>query len=452
MTSTRRPRWSFALTVLAFGSAAAACRPTRPEGARAGPEPGTAAAPADGGAGLTKGPVDGNRVDFFAEARLAARPAPELAQWREYLAASERLGAADRATIEGELRALHRAAMTRAPFQKAFRVDAQMTDDWFRGADGIRMTDNLLSFETPSGGWSKHVDYGVGPRAPGQSYYSETDSWQYIATIDNDSTTEQLRFLARAWRARGEPRCRDAFLRGLEYLFEAQFPNGCWPQVYPLQGGYHDAATYNDNAIVNVLGVLADVAAGRFDFIPAGTRERAAASAERGTSCVLKSQFSAGGALAIWAQQVDPLTLEPVPARSYELAALTGRESVGVVAYLMSLPSPDERVVRAVDAAIAWFKAHEIYGYEYDHYDLTEAKGAGPLWARLYEIGTDRPIFSNRDGVKRYDWNELTDRRRGYVWFTKEPAEVLASYEAWSRAHRPASAAGRGSNAGLRLP
>jgi len=34
------------------------------------------------------------------------------------------------------------------------------------------------------------------------------------------------------------------------YLLAAQFPNGGWPQVWPLEGGYHDAITYNDNAVI----------------------------------------------------------------------------------------------------------------------------------------------------------------------------------------------------------
>ena len=72
-----------------------------------------------------------------------------------------------------------------------------------------------------------------------------------IATLDNNSTTSELRFLALAGDVAPDPRYRAAFLRGLEYLHAAQFPNGCWPQVYPLQGGYHDAATFNDDASVN---------------------------------------------------------------------------------------------------------------------------------------------------------------------------------------------------------
>jgi PelA/Pel-15E family pectate lyase len=35
----------------------------------------------------------------------------------------------------------------------------------------------------------------------------------------------------------------------VRYLLAAQFPNGGWPQVWPLEGGYHDAVTFNDNAV-----------------------------------------------------------------------------------------------------------------------------------------------------------------------------------------------------------
>ena len=49
---------------------------------------------------------------------------------------------------------------------------------------------------------------------------------------------------------------REAIVRGVDYLLESQLPNGCFPQVYPLQGSYHDAVTFNDDATVNALRVL----------------------------------------------------------------------------------------------------------------------------------------------------------------------------------------------------
>ncbi|HYT69764.1 MAG TPA: pectate lyase, partial [Gemmatimonadales bacterium] len=66
---------------------------------------------------------------------------------------------------------------------------------------------------------------------------------------------------------------------------------------------------------------------------------------------------------------------------------------------------------------------------------LAAREGAGPLWARFYEIGTNRPIFSDRDGVIRYDLREIgEERRRGYLWYSDE-ASTLRRYDAWARRH-----------------
>ena len=57
-----------------------------------------------------------------------------------------------------------------------------------------------------------------------------------------------------------------SFLHGVRYLLAAQFPNGGWPQVWPLEGGYHDAITYNDNAMVQVMQLMLRIAEGRDDY------------------------------------------------------------------------------------------------------------------------------------------------------------------------------------------
>jgi PelA/Pel-15E family pectate lyase len=101
-------------------------------------------------------------------------------------------------------------------------------------------------------------------------------------------------------------------------------------------------------------------------------------------------------------------------------------------------------VVEAVHGAADWFGKHAIKGYDYDaKHGLRADANGGPIWARLTELDTARPIFSNRDGVKRYDWNELTDRRYGYTWYSHEPAAVLATYATWSKQHPRAVAHAR---------
>lgn len=357
--------------------------------------------------------------------------------WTRYTTVSAQHAAADRALVDSELKATGQVAPTRAAYTDAdFKIDGSMTDAWFAGGAAAAMADAILSYQTPTGGWSKHIDYAAGLRKPGQSFYGETDSWDYIATIDNGATTTEITFLARENQVKPAARDRDAIARGLEYLLLAQQPTGCWPQVYPLMGGYHDAATYNDDAIVHVLSLLRDVGKGGiYSFVASDLNTRVAAALARGVDCVVASQIVVSGVKTAWCQQHDAVTLAPVVGRSYELPGISGQESAGIVNFLMTLPSPDARVVAAVHAAADWFNVTAITGYAYDASGYHPQTGAGPLWARIAEIGTNRPIFANRDGVKLYDFDQLTDRRTGYSWFGTAPSATLKTYATWALTH-----------------
>ncbi|MCX6950930.1 MAG: pectate lyase, partial [Verrucomicrobia bacterium] len=58
---------------------------------------------------------------------------------------------------------------------------------------------------------------------------------------------------------------------------------------------------------------------------------------------------------------------------------------------------------------------------------------APPLWARCCEIGTNRPIFASRDGVKVYSLAEVDrERRTGSGWYTAAPRRLVEKdYAAW---------------------
>ena len=71
-------------------------------------------------------------------------------------------------------------------------------------------------------------------------------------------------------------------------------------------------------------------------------------------------------------------------------------------------------------AACAWFAKVEIFGYRFgsgnfaadrsspDGRKLIAVAGAGPIWSRYYQIGTDKPIFGDRDKSIHDDVNELS--------------------------------------------
>jgi PelA/Pel-15E family pectate lyase len=220
--------------------------------------------------------------------------------------------------------------------------------------------------------------------------------------------------------------------------------------VWPLEGGYHDAITVNDDAMLHAVEILHDVANGTADytFLPRALARRAGPAARRGIECLLKLQIAEHGVETAWAQQYDALTLAPTSARNYEMASLCSDESFPIVEFLMQLPDPTAQEVAAVHAAADWFTEVEIYGYRFGSGDfradrsspegrkLVAVAGARPIWARYYQIGTDMPIFGDRDKTIHDDVNELSrERRNGYAWFNAEGVAVLARYKTWTAAH-----------------
>jgi len=385
---------------------------------------------------------------LLASERVRALPDSARRAWESYVVRSRNAQATDRALLDGELRLLGATVMTRGAFlSKSFDYDGSTKDAWFAGDSARRMTESMLSYQTPSGGWSKHIDFNNGVRQSGQSFFSENEKWQYIATIDNNATTSELRFLMQRERVHPDERVRSAVRRGVEYLLSAQFPSGCWPQVWPLQGGYHDAATFNDDAIVEVMTILDEAARGRASYLSSALRRASAVAVQRGVRCVLDAQVRVDGVLTVWGQQHDPISLAPTSARSYELTSLTSKESAGVFAFLMAHDTLDARIPGALDAASVWFERTVIREMRSEGKNgLVADTNARPLWARMYEIGTNRPIFSNRDGIKLYDFNALTDRREGYGWYSDLPGQVLTHYQRWlaARQRNPSRAREKG--------
>jgi PelA/Pel-15E family pectate lyase len=315
---------------------------------------------------------------------------------------------------------------------------------WYGGPEAVRIANNLLLYQCPNGGWRKNID--MSPPVAGKNLEQlRAASCEGATTIDNGATHTEMRYLARVTAAIGDRRFAGAFLRGLDYLLSAQYPNGGWPQFYPPRHGYWDHITYNDGAMTGVLETLSAVVKDPvFAFVPDDARRRAREALERGIGCILRTQVRQNGRLTAWCAQHDEKTLEPARARSYELPSLSGGESVEIVRFLMSIDRPSPEIVRAVQGAVAWFAASKITGLRLA---VEPAPGtpkgadrvvrpdpaAPPLWARFYELGTNRPFFCGRDGVVKYSMAEIEyERRNGYRWYVEEPARLLdQEYPRW---------------------
>jgi PelA/Pel-15E family pectate lyase len=316
---------------------------------------------------------------------------------------------------------------------------------WYGGPEAIRIADNLVLYQRRDGGWPKDIDMAA-LLSPAARATVTDERGLDDSTIDGGSTSRQLRFLARVIDGTRIERFRIPFLGGLDYLFAAQYPNGGWPQRYPLRSDYSRDITFNDNAMIGVMTLLRDVASGKapFRFVDGARRERARSAIDRGLAVILASQIRAGRRLTGWCAQVDPVTLEPRGARSYEHPSTSGKESVDIVRYLMAISRPSPAVVDAIDGAVAFLRENRLTGVRLvtrpdpalpnglDVVLVPDAE-APPLWARCYELGTNRPIFSGRDGVVKYSLAEIdAERRAGYSWLGPYAADLLEQeYPAW---------------------
>jgi PelA/Pel-15E family pectate lyase len=275
--------------------------------------------------------------------RMAALPEAQRNAWKEYLERSARQMQADRGFLRAELQAAGLKEPTPAPHGSSARsVPLDQPREWYGGAEARRIAEIIVSFQTPAGGWSKNLDLSAHARRPGESFAPDNLSrylgpddfdtprdagWNYVGTLDNDATTTELRFLARVAAAAGARERApffSSFERGVAYLLAAQFPNGGWPQVWPLEGGYHDAITFNDGAVMHALELLQETAAGRNEFagVPESLRRAAGLAVTRGVEAIVATQIVENGRRTVWAQQHDALTLAPTAGRNYEPAAL----------------------------------------------------------------------------------------------------------------------------------
>ena len=289
----------------------------------------------------------------------------------------------------------------------------------------------LARGQLESGGWDYLIDFD--PEA-GRQAYRRTDKGyipekdaagrQNTTTFDDDNTQSALRFLmafVAATPDRGEApagQSRAALDYGLAKMLAAQYPNGAWPQRW--SGRPHDADrhpvkpasiprnwprmyskedytghyTLNDNTqrdcILTMLAAWRQL--GKAEYLNA---------AKKGGDFLILAQLPAPQ--PVWAQQYNP-GMEPAWARAFEPPAACAAESAGVIRSLVDLylETDEEKYLAPIPRAIEWYRRSQI---------------RPNIWARFYELSTNRRIYGDRDGRIHYRLGEISEeRRKGYSW------------------------------------
>jgi len=324
-----------------------------------------------------------------------------------------------------------------------------MAEAWYGSAEAQGIADTVIAVQKNNGGWMKNDQLHLLSSADYQRLISEKNG---RSCLDNVATTQEMRFLARVWKATGKDSYRQAFMRGLNMIFVAQKGCGGWSQYLPLSNdnGYQDYITFNDDLMTNVLKLLRDIYGNTGDFADitdAATRTQCKNAFDRGLQCILDCQINDNGTYAAWGAQHDTVApYLPTEGRPHELPSVSGYESANLLSFLMSIDNPSDELKNRITAAVEWLDAHKISNHAVEDYTnlqgdpdrrIIEQEGTH-LWGRFIQIG-------GASGTQIYNkfFNKLKARgkKRSYTYngvtYTYTEEELARANYDPSKAYQP---------------
>ena len=285
-------------------------------------------------------------------------------------------------------------------------------DDYYLNA-ARKAADALVFGQHPLGGWHYFIDFD--PQGVPDWYAKSASRFRYgleeyrhfygNATYDDHVTPDAAAFLLRYYSVTHEAAYREPVLKSLEFVLMSQYPNGAWPQRFPLRHEFaHDGLpdytsfyTLNDGATEAIIDLLTQAYATLGDA-------RYFEAARRGVDALIVLQGPEGQ--GCWAEQYGP-DMRPATARTHEPAGYVVRESIAVIRQLQEfyLRTGDPRYLAAVPRCLDWF----------DRINREAAAQKYPT-PRYWEPGTNRPLYVPRTG-------EFTAEGYGKYLWTTDPAK-----------------------------
>ncbi len=327
----------------------------------------------------------------------------------------------------------------------------------YKESEITKIADNILLFQRNNGGWPKNYDVqAVLTNKQVDSLLKTKD--KFHTTFDNSTTYTHIEYLARVYTITKTEKYKDGCLKGIAFTLSAQYPNGGWPQYFPLEDkdNYSRRITYNDGAFIGIMGTLCKIRNNDpdFYFVNDDLRKEVSLAYDKGVQCILNTQIISNGRLTAWCQQHNETDLSPASARAFEPPAICNGESAGITLFLMNIDHPSQQIIKSVQSAVKWFRDSKIYHIRIktnpappersrwktstiDRVVVTDSL-APPIWTRYYELNTEKPLFSDRNSKLLYSLSEVSrERRSGYGWYTYSPQEVLNRYPEWEKKRIP---------------
>lgn len=259
-----------------------------------------------------------------------------------------------------------------------------------------KAAEGLIWGQSNEGGWNYIIDF-AGDRSLKKWYATigkngwRLEEFQHYYgndTFDDDVTSDAARFLLRLYLEKLDPKYKPALDKAINFILKSQYPDGGWPQRYPLKYDFNKAGhpdytsyyTYNDDVIWENINFLVQC------YQTLG-EQRFLDPIKRGMDFYFVSQQANGA----WGQQYD-MEMKVAGARTYEPAAYLPRTTLANALLLLRFYqyTGDRKFLSRIPDAINWLEKVKLPE------SMTEnGRYTHPLFV---QVGTDKPIFVHRKG------------------------------------------------------
>lgn len=245
------------------------------------------------------------------------------------------------------------------------------------------------------GGWNYMIDF-AGDRSLKKWYSTigkngwRLEEFQHYygnSTFDDDVTSDAARFLLRIYLEKLDPAYKPSLDKAIGFILESQYPNGGWPQRYPLKydfnkhghPDYTSFYTFNDDVTWENIHFLIQC------YLTLG-EERLLDPICRGMNFYLLAQDECGA----WGQQLD-MNMQTAGARTYEPAAFMPSITFTNAMLLLKFYqyTGDRKFIARVPDAIRWL--------EESRFPEGEIK-EGRTHPTFVDVKTGKAIYVHRKG------------------------------------------------------
>jgi len=342
----------------------------------------------------------------------------------------------------------------------------QVTGDGYYLECARKAANALIYGQHPLGGWHYFIDFDKTGLAEWYTYIFSNFKWgmeeyrHYYGncTFDDDSTVGPTRFLLNLYMTTLDPAYRAPLVKALDFILMSQYPNGAWPQRYPLRHEFvHDGLpdytslyTFNDSVINGNIAMLVEAYERLGD-------ERYLAAAKRGMDFLIMSQGPVGQA-AWGAQHGKDLT--PAWGRTHEPPVYKPRYTMENIRALERyyLITGDRRYLEPIPGALAWLEDSAVETLDDGRLQLSDRYEKVTNRA-LYLLRTDRvneegyglwKLSYEPDASSRYVTVDIKRLRRDYERIASlSPEAAVAEYNAGRERTRATSNVDADTVAGL---